>query len=584
MIPKRGVLKMNKKKMILTSLASVAVLGATFVASQPSVVKADDKPTAAQPTGETKPTPAAETPKTEVEKAKEAEKEANAKVDEAQSKVDRTTTTATDAATKLETEKKEAAKADSKAKEEAAKEEAATKEEAEAKEALTEALKQIPDNELLDKKAKEELLKAVESGELNASDILAELADDAEKAQDTNSTIKTETPVSKDKLPEEVQGGIDEGEAADAARPASEKLQDKADDLTETIENLTDDAEKLKADAEKKAETLKRQEDTLKEAKEALKSAKDNGFAEDITAPLEKAVTAIEKERDTAKSEFDEAAEKVQDATAEIQDLTEKRDNLLEEVKKAEAKEAAEPAKPAEETPEEEAEPTEAEKAAKAKAEADAKVAELEKEVVAFLNSNEGGIIYIGIDKIGNIVGIENPDEEQLLLKDRFKHNILPSCMGLFDIVLERNEDKNILKIIVAGGYEKPYYVKKYGLSEKGVFIRVGSSAEPMPTRQIEQLFSKRTRNSIGKIKSPKQDLRFQQLQIYYQSIGKLLNEQFAKNLELLTEDNQYNYVAYLLNDVNGISVKVAKYDGLDRVDLIENNEYGYCSLMKATK
>ncbi len=97
---------MNKKKMILTSLASVAVLGATFVASQPSVVKADDKPTAAQPTGETKPTPAAETPKTEVEKAKEAEKEANAKVDEAQSKVDRTTTTATDAATKLETEKK----------------------------------------------------------------------------------------------------------------------------------------------------------------------------------------------------------------------------------------------------------------------------------------------------------------------------------------------------------------------------------------------------------------------------------------------------------------------------------------------
>lgn len=73
-------------------------------------------------------------------------------------------------------------------------------------------------------------------------------------------------------------------------------------------------------------------------------------------------------------------------------------------------------------------------------------------------------------------------------------------------------------------------------------------------------------------------------MQIYYQSIGKLLNEQFAKNLELLTEDNQYNYVAYLLNDVNGISVKIAKYDGLDRVDLIENNEYGYCSLMKATK
>ena len=50
----------------------------------------------------------------------------------------------------------------------------------------------------------------------------------------------------------------------------------------------------------------------------------------------------------------------------------------------------------------------------------------LEKEVVAFLNSNEGGVIYIGIDKAGKIVGVENPDEEQLLLKGRFKHNIMP--------------------------------------------------------------------------------------------------------------------------------------------------------------
>lgn len=32
------------------------------------------------------------------------------------------------------------------------------------------------------------------------------------------------------------------------------------------------------------------------------------------------------------------------------------------------------------------------------------------------------------------------------------------------------------------------------------------------------------------------------------------------------------------------MSIKVAKYDGLDRGDLKENNEFGYCSLVKATK
>jgi len=42
--------------------------------------------------------------------------------------------------------------------------------------------------------------------------------------------------------------------------------------------------------------------------------------------------------------------------------------------------------------------------------------------------------------------------------------------------------------------------------------------------------------------------------------------------------------VPYLLSDVNGLSIKVAKYAGTDRVNLIENEEYGYCSLVKATK
>jgi predicted HTH transcriptional regulator len=38
-----------------------------------------------------------------------------------------------------------------------------------------------------------------------------------------------------------------------------------------------------------------------------------------------------------------------------------------------------------------------------------------------------------------------------------------------------------------------------------------------------------------------------------------------------------------MLADENGVSVKVAKYAGTDKVDLIENYEYGYCCLIKAT-
>ncbi len=209
----------------------------------------------------------------------------------------------------------------------------------------------------------------------------------------------------------------------------------------------------------------------------------------------------------------------------------------------------------------------------------------LEKEVIAFLNYRDGGCIYLGVDgSAGEICGIENSDSVQLKVKDRLKNNILPSCLGLFDVIHELQNGKDIIKIVLASGPEKPYYLKKYGMSEKGCFIRIGSASEPMSVRMIEELFAKRTRHSLAKIKSLRQDLSFEQLKIYYNESGFTLGDKFAVNLELLTESGDYNYVAYLLSDNNGNSIKVAKYAGVDRVDLIESNEYGYCSLIKAAK
>ena len=209
---------------------------------------------------------------------------------------------------------------------------------------------------------------------------------------------------------------------------------------------------------------------------------------------------------------------------------------------------------------------------------------DIEKEVVAFLNYKEGGYIYIGIDKDGSTVGISDVDDCMLRLKDRIKHNISPSAMGLFDIAEDQKDGRSIIKVTVASGIEKPYFKTKYGMTPRGAYMRVGTSAEPMPQEQIDRLFAMRTRNSIGRIVSNRQDLSFEQLRIYYDERGKRLNDNFKRTLELLTDDGKYNYVAYLLADENGNSIKVAKYSSLDRCDLVENNEYGYCSLIKATK
>ena len=208
----------------------------------------------------------------------------------------------------------------------------------------------------------------------------------------------------------------------------------------------------------------------------------------------------------------------------------------------------------------------------------------LEKEVVAFLNAREGGVLLMGVDDNGDVVGIENGDQLQLIIKDRLKHNIQPSIMGLFEIELVEQQGLEIIRITLAGGPEKPYFLKKYGMTEKGCYLRVGTASEPMPQSHIDELYSRRIRNTIGRMESTRLGLTFAQLKIYYLERGLELNSAFMRNLELLTPEEKPNFAAYLLADDNGVSIQIAKYRGTGRRDLVENRDYGRCCLVKALK
>jgi predicted HTH transcriptional regulator len=209
----------------------------------------------------------------------------------------------------------------------------------------------------------------------------------------------------------------------------------------------------------------------------------------------------------------------------------------------------------------------------------------LEKEVVAFLNSAKGGDLYIGVDDDGEVLGVSDVDAQMLAISDRIRNNILPSCLGLYDVYAQEHEGKTIIHVVVTRGTEKPYYLKRYGQSPAGCFTRVGSGVQPMTTGMIDQLYAGRVRHSLRNIPAPTTlKLTFQQLKIYYQEKGFEINDTFLHNLDLYVPDSEHlNYAAYLLADTNSISIKVAKYAGTDKCDLIENQEYGYCSLLKAT-
>lgn len=105
-----------------------------------------------------------------------------------------------------------------------------------------------------------------------------------------------------------------------------------------------------------------------------------------------------------------------------------------------------------------------------------------------------------------------------------------------------------------------------------------------MSFEMIDNMYAKRVKNTLKEIESPRQELTFNQLKIYYEGQGLQMNENFLKNLDLLTSDGKYNYNAFLLADENNVSIKVVKYLGTDKMDLVKNQEYGYCCLITATQ
>lgn len=205
-----------------------------------------------------------------------------------------------------------------------------------------------------------------------------------------------------------------------------------------------------------------------------------------------------------------------------------------------------------------------------------------EKEVVAFLNSN-GGVIYIGINDDGEVVGLSDIDDVVLKCSNKLSSSFFPSILGLYALKVLEKEGKQYIELTIKKGSEQPYYIGKYGMSPKGCYIRKGTACLSMNVKLIEQLFSKRVRNDLKKVVSPRQRLTFGEIKNYYTNNGYEIDANFLENLGFYTEEKKLNYLAYLFADNNTVSVKVGTFAGCDKTEVIRSEECGYCSLLRAS-
>lgn len=208
----------------------------------------------------------------------------------------------------------------------------------------------------------------------------------------------------------------------------------------------------------------------------------------------------------------------------------------------------------------------------------------LPKEIVSFLNT-EGGTILIGINKKKEVVGVTNVDETMRQISDIITDQISPRCISFVKQSHETINGKDIIKIEIKKGNQL-FYIKKFGLSEMGCYVRIGSSCKSLMPDEIKERFIKTLSNStinIIDIPSRKNNLTFQILKNYLLSNNNHISEStFLENYHLLTKEGKFNYLAELLADKNDIVINVATFASSDKTEYLKREEFGGKCLLLA--
>ena len=206
-------------------------------------------------------------------------------------------------------------------------------------------------------------------------------------------------------------------------------------------------------------------------------------------------------------------------------------------------------------------------------------LAELDKGLLslsAMLNKGGYGKLFFGVGNDGTILGLKDAIREETLKKVSSRIAELIKPVVVPKIVVERFGELLYLTIEVQG-YNKPY-------SCGGNYrVRVGSENKKIDPSVLSELVLSNSLTAMENVESFDQDLTFEQLKGMYRSKHLTVNEAtFLANCGLLTKRGAFNYLGELLADANSCSIKVVRFKGTDKSEMVSRNEYGYKCLLLA--
>lgn len=179
------------------------------------------------------------------------------------------------------------------------------------------------------------------------------------------------------------------------------------------------------------------------------------------------------------------------------------------------------------------------------------------KEVIAFANTN-GGVIYIGIDDKGKLIGIDNVDETYTRLTNGIRDAIAPDVTLFVRYILQNNK---VIQIEVGEGSYKPYYLKSKGMKPNGVYVRQGASSVQASPDQIRRMIKDSDGDVFEEMRTATQELSFEEAERAFKRYKVDFSEEKYIALGLRNiHDDQYTNLAMILSDQCQHTTKIAVF------------------------
>ena len=198
---------------------------------------------------------------------------------------------------------------------------------------------------------------------------------------------------------------------------------------------------------------------------------------------------------------------------------------------------------------------------------------DIKKEIIAFANTN-GGKIYIGVDDDGNILGIENIDNDLQALTGMIQEGIKPFLIEYTQIKIEQYDNENIIVVEIQSGPNKPYYLADKGLKPSGVYLRHGSSSIQASDEIIRKMIFEHAGLRFEEMVCKNQELTFEYLEKKFKENNLTFAENKYRLLNIVNEENKYTNLGLLLSDQCSYTIKCAIFDGTNKISFRDRKEF----------